>query len=179
MKKNLISVIILALLVVNTILTAVMMFTVMPANKKTMELIGDISSAINLDMGVAGSGNVSMTGDSVAMSDIATYDIPDQMTIKLASDPDSSGNTAHYAVVSVTLSLNTKDPDYANYGGDDLTAKIGLIKDEINTVIGSYTFEQISTMDKGVIQQRILDELQTMYNSRFICGVSFSSWTLQ
>ena len=51
MKKNLISIIILALLIVNIVLTAIMMFSVTTTNRKTAALVGDIASAISLDLG--------------------------------------------------------------------------------------------------------------------------------
>ena len=50
MKRNLLSIIILALLVVNIVMTAVMMFTIVPANKKTISLVGDIASAMKLEL---------------------------------------------------------------------------------------------------------------------------------
>ena len=56
--------------------------------------------------------------------------------------------------------------------------QVGLIKDEINKVIGSYTLNEINTMGTEAIQQRILEGLQEMYNSKFITGVSFSSWLI-
>ena len=177
MKKNMISVIILALLLVNTVMTGIMMFTVIPANQKTMELVGDISSAIQLDLGIAGSGGVSSGSNGVALADIEPYDIADQLTIRLKPNPDGDGKD-HFAVVGVTLSLNTKDTDYETYA-TNLPAQEGLVKDTIDRVIGSYTYEEASTMDRERIQQKILDNLQEMYNSRFICGVSFSSWLLQ
>ena len=51
MKKNLISIVILALLIVNIVLTAVMMFSVTSTNKKTAALVTDVAAAINLDLG--------------------------------------------------------------------------------------------------------------------------------
>ena len=50
MKKNLISVIILALLVVNIVLTGIMMASVLSTNKKTASLVTDVASAINLEL---------------------------------------------------------------------------------------------------------------------------------
>ena len=41
MKKNLLSVLILALLVVNIVLTAIMMFSVMGTSQKTSRLVGE------------------------------------------------------------------------------------------------------------------------------------------
>ena len=46
MKKNLISVIILALLIVNIVLTAIMMFSVTGASKKTAALVDNIATAL-------------------------------------------------------------------------------------------------------------------------------------
>ena len=51
MKKNLVSIIILALLVVNVILTAIMMFSVTGTMKKTSALIDGISMALSLEIG--------------------------------------------------------------------------------------------------------------------------------
>ena len=50
MKKNLLSVIILALLVVNIVLTSIMMVSVMGTMKKSSKLIDGISSALALEV---------------------------------------------------------------------------------------------------------------------------------
>ena len=50
MKKNLLSIIILALLVVNIILSAIMMISVTSASKKTAALVADISTIIGLEI---------------------------------------------------------------------------------------------------------------------------------
>ncbi len=177
MKKNLMTIIIFALLVVNTVMTGFMMFTVIPTNQKVTELVGDISSAIQLDLGITGSGSVASATSQVALADISPYDIADQMTIRLRPDPDGDGKD-HYAVVGVTLSLNTQDEDYGTYS-ETLKSQEGLIKSEIDKVIGSYTYTEMSSANKEDLQSKILNNLQSMYNSKFICGVSFSSWLLQ
>ena len=171
--------IILAILIVNTVMTGIMMFVVVPANKKTMELVGDISSAIQLDLGIAGSGALQSGGANVAISDIQPYNIPDQLTVKLRSDGEEGGD--HFAVVGITLSLNTKNEDYKTYNAETLANYSGLMQDEVDKVIGSYTYSEINsqTVTKQDIQDRILEELQAMFNSQVICGVSFSTWLLQ
>ena len=55
MKKNLLSVVILALLVVNLILTGIMMFSCVSANKKTAALVNDIASVLDLELTGGGS----------------------------------------------------------------------------------------------------------------------------
>ena len=47
MKKNLISIIILALLIVNIVLTAIMMFSVTGTATKTSALVDNITRALN------------------------------------------------------------------------------------------------------------------------------------
>ena len=50
MKKNLISVLILALVLANLILTAILAFTIIPQTKKSNELIDQVCSAIDLEL---------------------------------------------------------------------------------------------------------------------------------
>ena len=87
MKKNLLAIIILALLVVNTVMTGIMMFTIIPTNQKVLALVGDIGGAINLDLGIASSGDIASAANNVSIADISPYDIADQLTIPLKTDP--------------------------------------------------------------------------------------------
>ena len=48
MKKNLLSIVILALLIVNLVLTSIMMFSVTSTNKKTGAVVADIASILKL-----------------------------------------------------------------------------------------------------------------------------------
>lgn len=181
MKKNMMTLVILALLVVNTALTGIMMFSVMTTNMQVVELVKKISLAVDVDMGTASGLQATPSGGgaNVDIADIATYNIADQLTIKLKHDPESGDEKDRYAVVGITLSLNTKDADYEAYSAT-LADQEGLIKDEINKVINSYTYEDIQETSTEQIQQKILQSLQNMYGgSQFICGVSFSSWLTQ
>ena len=72
-EKNLISVIILALLIVNIVLTAIMMFSVAGASKKTAALVDNIATALNLELssGTEGAG----AEEAVSMADTETYSL--------------------------------------------------------------------------------------------------------
>ena len=50
MKKNLMSVIILALVAVNLVLTGIIMFSTVSANRKTIQLVDDIAAILNLEL---------------------------------------------------------------------------------------------------------------------------------
>ncbi len=167
MRKNLLSVIIIALLVVNIVMTAFMMFTVIPANKKTMTLVGDVAAAMNLDL--HDSALVSAGASGVSVEDTVTYDIEDQMTIFLRKGEDGKD---HYAIVSVSLCMDSKHADYKTYGSD-IASKESMIKNEINNAIGSLTYDECLAMTTNEIQDVVLEKIKSMYGSDFIYKVVF------
>lgn len=169
MKKNLISIIILALLIVNIVLTAIMMFSVTGTATKTSALVDNITRALNLELMAKGDAGAS----AVPISDIATYDIA-EMTIELQQDAE--GNQ-HFFVGSITLSMNTKDKDYKTYGGD-MESRESLIKSEITDVISSYTVEDARS-NQDTIKSEILERIQTLFNSEFVFNVAFSDILIQ
>ena len=111
MKKNLITVIILALVLANLILTAILVFTIIPQTKKSNQLIDQVCSAINLELQ---SGENTPATPEVPIEDVETYAITDGFTVNLKQGEDGK---QHYAVFSVSLSLNTKSDGYKTYGG--------------------------------------------------------------
>ena len=166
MKKNLVSIIILALLIVNVILTSVMLFSVTGTMKKTSKLIDGISSALALEMGPA-------TGEeaeeeSVAMENIAVYKIEDQMTIPLLVGTDGK---AHYCLVSVSVSMDTTADGYKEYGAT-IGEKEDLIKGEIVDVISSHTIEEAQP-NADMLREEILKRVQDMYDSKFVYNIVF------
>ena len=167
MKKNMISILVLALLIVNTVLTAILMFSAMGTMKKTARLIDGISSALSLEVA-----DVSEPGEGpaeeITMEDIEVIQIPDQMTISLAKGVDGE---PHYCLVSVSLSLNKKDPDYEKYK-PMVESNMDLIKSEIFSVIQSHPIEEAES-NPDMLRQEILERIQSMYGSKFIYNVVF------
>lgn len=165
MKKNLLSIIILALLVVNIVLSAIMMINVTSASKKTAQLVADISTVLQLE--IDGLPDTS-TADSVSQADTAVYDLATELTIPLKNDADG---TAHYAVGTVSLSMDMTHEDYATYS--DLSTREGLIKDIIFDVLGNYTMEEAKA-NASTVKAEILQRIQELFGSTFIYGVSFN-----
>ena len=79
MKRNLLSIIILALLVVNIVLSAIMMVSVSSASKKTAKMVSDISTIVGLEINGVPKSDAAM--NSVSMADTAVHNIADEMTI--------------------------------------------------------------------------------------------------
>lgn len=174
MKKNMLSILILALLIVNIVLTAIMMFSVTGTAKKTSALIDDISAAINLDLKNQSATSTSATIVDVPIENIEVYAIPDEMTIPLAKGADGKD---HYYLVAVSLSLNTKHEDYKKLQ-PTVSTQVDLIKGEIISVIGSHTIEEIQENTDG-IRMEILQRIQTLFGSQFIFNVTFTKGLTQ
>jgi flagellar FliL protein len=171
MKKNLISIGIFALLIVNTVLTAILMFSVVSTNKKTAALVGDIATAINLEL-VDGSSAPGEEEHQISISDIDSQTIPD-LTIPLKAGAD--GKT-HVGIVSVTFSLDKTHPDYKTYG-EGFQTNADLIKGEIINVVSGYTYEESSNTQ--AMCDGILAKVQALYGSDFITRVTFSNALFQ
>lgn len=176
MKKNLISIVILALLIVNIVLTAIMMFSVTSTSRKTAALVDNIAKALDLELTGGNGGEAEK--EAVPLSDIATYSISEKMTIPLKVEVNEEGKEeAHYFISNVTLSMNTKADGYKDYG-EDLLNWENLIKAEIENVIQSHTLNEARN-NQEQIREEILASIQKMFDSEFIFNVSFSDTMIQ
>lgn len=171
MKKNLISVLILALVLVNLVLTGILTITILPQTKKANELVTKVCNAIDLEL-ESGDGR---TEANIPMEQITTYKVSEKMTINLKKDADG---TDHYAVLSVSVSQNNKHEDFKTYGGEKMAEKEDIVKDTIINVISQYTMEEFNA-DRQAVKDEILDELQAKFDSDFIIAVNFSDVTVQ
>ena len=165
MKKNLLSIVILALLIVNVVLTSIMLFSVTGTMKKTATLIDSISVALKLEMN---EGISQAEAQNVPMEDIAVHQIAEELMIPLAVGADGKD---HFCQVSVSLSMNTKSDGYKEYG-ETIADKEDLIKGEIVSVVSGYTVEAAKA-DTDAMRNEILERVQQMYDSDFIFNVVF------
>lgn len=168
MKKNLLSILILALLIVNIVLTSIMMFSTMSASKKTSQLVTDIASVLKLEIEGVDEGGVR----EVPLSQTETYNIS-ELTIALRPE---EGENAHYCLVNIVLSMDTKSKGYKKFGSAESMAKYEtLISSEINTIIGSYSMDELrATSAQEEAREKILTAIQGMFDSDFIYNVSIS-----
>lgn len=171
MKKNLLTVVILALVVVNLLLNCVIIFTLVPETTKVNSLITQIASAIDLELN---SDTSTADTTTVPIDQIVTYDIEDSMTINLKSSGDG---VEHVAVLEVTLSMDSKNDDYKTYGSN-IADRESLIKSTIIATVEQYTYDQMSN-DIDTVKAAILKNLQDLYGSDFITSVEFRSKVIQ
>lgn len=169
MKKNLITVIILALCVVNLILNVMLVFVCMPSAKKTNNLITEIASVLNLEL-------ESNDGQpTVELEDMDNFNIEAQVV----NLKDDGSGESHYVQVGLTLGLDKSSKDYETLK-TVLEGASGAVFDEARNVIQNYTYSEVTnqeTQDK--IKKQILDNLQKKYATQCIYNVSFSKFTTQ
>lgn len=165
MKKSLLTLITLALVLVNLVLTAIIAIAVVPEINSVNSLISKVSEAIDLDSQGASSG-----GSSVSLKNVKTWSPADTFTVNLMPGDDG---VQHYAVVTLTLSLDSTSQGYADYNEsmDDYT---NLIVSNVSSVIGEYTMEQLRD-DKSTIEEACLDALKEQFGEGYVVGVSIAA----
>ncbi len=165
MKKNMLTVIILALCLVNTILSALMVFVVVPTSQKTDKLISQVASVIHLEL----------EGDTSSQIDIAnieTYKIEEAKTMNLKT---SENGKEHYAVMDyVSLSINKASEDYERLQ-PLLETQNSAIMDIVDSVMSKYTYED-AINNREQMKEELLDELKKHFGSLdFVIGISLGN----
>ena len=155
MKKNLITVIILALCVVNLILNILLVFVCMPSAKKTNNLISEIASVLNLEL------EGSKDAPAVALEDMATYNVEAQVV----NLKDDGSGTSHYVQVGLTLEMDKSSKDYESLN-TVLQEAGGAVFDEARNVIQNYTYEEVT--DQKVQERYIRQFAEKICNTMYI-----------
>lgn len=170
MKKSLLSLITLILVLTNTILTAVMVFVVVPSMQDSNRIIKKVSQAINLEL----KPDEEMDLSNVPLEDCETYDLDTKLTISLKKSSDGKD---HYAVIYPTLLLYKDCPDYSKKYAT-LTEKKALATQHIQEIVQKYTAAELQT-DPDSVREEVLADLQGIFGDDFIVQVVFGTTTIQ
>ena len=179
MKKNLLTILILATNIVTLAMVGIMMFSVMGNVNKTSALINDITAAIELEQagGLGGGVDPNAVNTNVAIADQDIYHVSEggTLTVTLTVNPTENGGDGrqHYAQVTVDLLMDKTNESYAQY--QPMIAGVdSSIVNIIHNTIGAYNIDNI--MDQGsreAIRQEILRQLWAMFdNTTFIYNVN-------
>lgn len=168
MKKNLLAIIILALLIVDTVLIGIIMFSTVSANKKTVALVNDIAAVLDLELSANKTGGDEASEEAISIADTDVYNIADAMTVALRPSADGS---EHYAMCEVSFSLNKTNEDYETYQ-PMMSSQESKIRSIIIGVIGGYTKED-AMANQAVIEREILSQVQNMFDSKFVFEAYF------
>lgn len=169
MKKNILTIIIMAIVLINTVLTGVLIFVIVPTSNKTNQLVTKVASIVDLELEDSSAENA-----APAVSDIMTFNIEDELTINLKNNGDGA---THYALIkTVSISVNSKHKDYtALY--PKMQDNVTQMKEIINDEISKYTVDDVQD-NKETIKKNVLTRIQELFNSDFIINVSFGNLVL-
>ena len=168
MKKNLLTVLILALVIVNLTLTVITMISVTGTNKKTAALVDTIATVLNLELVT----DEEDAGPDVSLADTEIYTIADSMTIPLQV---IDGGKQEYMVCKIALSINTKDDDYKTYNSTTIGSYEPYIKQCIEGVISSYDSAYLnSPANREEVKKEVLKAIQKWMDSKVVYDISIS-----
>lgn len=172
MKKNIFSVIITALTVINVVLTAVMFFVMLPTFQKTNNLITQVASVMNLELNADDPAN---PDSNYTIQDLESIPVDFETDATYNLQPDSSG-TNHYAMLSgYVIYLNTKSDDYKSISSL-LTEDQSQITGIISNVIQSHTSEN-GTQD--VVEKECLEKIAELLDSKVVVQINLNGYVRQ
>ncbi len=162
MKKNILTIIIMAITLINTVLLAMLIFVIVPTSNKTNQLVTKVASIVDLEL-------EDTQEEKPSVSDIVTQKYEDKLTIKL----DSSSSEPHYAILYVSLSMNSKHEDYELLK-DKVTENENPVLEIVTEEFGKYSIDNVQDY-KEEIRQQVLTRIQELFQSDFIINVSFGN----
>lgn len=171
MKRNMLTIVILALSIVNLVLTALVVFSVVPNVKKTNNLIDQVAKIINLDLEAQNGNEKIMTPD-----DLDNYALEEEVIINLKKDADSSKERyAAVSKISLTLYNGVSDYDKVKKNIDESTESI---YDIIRKSFKSYTIDEAKANEE-VIKENIIKMLNDKYGHKVVQSIVFGSLIYQ
>lgn len=164
MKKNILTIVILAMCFVNIVLSAILIFVMIPTANKSIRLVNKVAQIIDLELE---SPETSM--ESIDVSDIETYIFEDKLTCRLAN----SGGKDYYAVIYLTLSLNKTHDDYSKLQ-PYISQYEGYIEEIVTDEFAKVTKDEVMIM-KDKVRDQVLLRLHDLFQSDFILNISFGN----
>lgn len=164
MRKNILTIIIMAMCLVNMVLSTILIFVMVPTANKSINLVNKVAQIIDLEL--ESSGNVMA---NLSVSDIETYLIEEKLTCRLAK----SNNQEHYALLYLSLSLNKTHEDYS-----ELQPYISQYENNMKEIVtdefAKFTIDEV-VENKDKIKDQVLIRIQELFKSDFIINISFGN----
>ncbi|MBQ3061948.1 MAG: hypothetical protein IJD02_05860 [Lachnospiraceae bacterium] len=169
MKRNIFSVIVIVLLVVDLVFTAIMLFAVLPNTTKTNDLIAKVAAAIELEM--------EEENTDISIYDLEAYSF-EEGDLFISLKKDTTDKKDRYAIIKgVTIHLNTSVKDFDSVK-EVVISNDNKMKDIITTVYSEYTKEE-AQLQKDRIKAEILLEFEELFESKIVHDISFGNLAFQ
>ena len=170
MKKNILTIVILAATLINAVLSAVLVFTVMPAMNKTSTLVDKVASVIDLEIE-----DPNAEEQEYTLADLQAVTKAYESTVNINLKKDAGDTANHYAQLGGwQLSLNSKAEDFSTVM-ESIQANDMYVDDIVKETIGSYS---VSTLDRKEIKKEIIKKIQEKYNTKATVEISLTNLLL-
>ena len=168
MKKNMLTIVAIALSLVNLVLTAVIMLSVVSSAKATNALVSNIASIIDLEL-----------ESDMSDMDVVNFEVPLQINLKASGDGKD-----HYAVIDQTsIYLIKTAEDYKTLSesmknADTKTGYGSTIGEIVNNQFSQYTKEEVQN-NREAIKMAVLKAVQEKFGTQTIAEIAFKNLRLQ
>lgn len=163
MKRNILTIIIMAMCLINIVLSAILIFVMVPTANKSIALVNKVAQIIDLEL------ESPDPIENLAVSDIETYLLEERLALKLAK----SDNEDHYAALYLSLSLNKTHKDYTELQ-PYISQYENHMKEIVSDEFAKYTIDEVMEK-KDMIKDQVLIRIQELFKSDFIINVSFGN----
>lgn len=172
MKKNLITVIILAICIINLVFNILLVFVFMPSTTKTNKLITDIAQILDLEIAAQ---EAERAGE-IDVSELDTVQLEQGSPINLKDDGTGVTHALQYGIA---INFDKTAADYKKIS-EAIKTSNAMVFDISRDVIGGHTYAEVTDVkQQDIIKQEILQKLKETYNTECIYSVSFYNWVAQ
>lgn len=168
MKKNILTIVIMASTVLNLVLTIIMVFSIVPAMNKTNKLVDKVASVIDLELEKEEDKNYDV-------KDLEPFDIPfeNKQTINLKQGDDGE---SHYVILEgISVSFNKEADDYSDIS-ESVKAATVYVVDCVKEAISEQT---IQSLNENTVKELALAKIQDFYDSKCIVRISLLGYMFQ
>ena len=172
MKKNILTIVIMAATLINLVLSAVMIFSVVPAMYKTSNLVDKVASVVDLEIEDANK-DANKDAQDYTVEDLKPFEVKYDTSLKINLQKDSGDETLHYAVLDgIVVSFNTKADDYDTIY-KAVEANPVYVNDIVKETIAEYS---ITTINESKIKAEAIKKMQEKYNTKCIVELSLTGF---
>lgn len=172
MKKNILTIIILAATIVNLTLSAIVLFAVVPTTRQVNNLVTKVVQMLDLEIQEP---IASQEENKVDVADMTHYAVAKELVIPLTKIEGDTKN--HYVVIQATVTLNSKAEDYETIN-ELIPVNDSYIQELIHNVASEYTYDTVLT-SKLEIKQKVLASLKEYFDTECIIDVIFSNYVAE
>ncbi len=169
MKKNILTIVIMASTVLNLVLTIIMVFSIVPAMNKSNKLVDKVASVIDLEL-------EKEEDQAYSFENLEPFEIKFENKQTINLKPVDGDPNSHFVIIEgISVSFNKEADDYKDISESVQKANVYVV-DCVKEAISNQT---IQTLNENTIKEEALAKIQEFYKSKCIVQISLSGYMFQ